>query len=265
MNIFKIIYETAIEALFPLSEIEKELFLFPLSDISKTLPPAPNYSGLAVPLPESSSLFAYKDKRVEQLIWNIKYKKSRRAVEIGGYALFRYLFSRFGGTDFQDTPSTLASVAASSRMPTHPPKCPSNSVPPPLYILILPMPITKQRQRERGYNQCELLTNEMKRLYLEHETKNTSGTHLLFENDLLIRTHHDSRHTLKGRTDRVESAKGIFGVNESIIKRLGIDGLKDYRIIIVDDVITTGSTMREAIDTMKKSGFTNVSGLSVAH
>ncbi|MES2314747.1 MAG: hypothetical protein V4524_02305 [Patescibacteria group bacterium] len=242
MRIFYLLYETIIEALFPLSETEKELFSYSVADISKTLPPAPSYSGLAVPLPESGSLFAYKDKRVEQLVWNIKYKKSAQAVKLAGYSLFEYI----------------------------------NKQPTDMACLILPMPITKQRRRERGYNQCELLTNEMRRLCLEHETNNklddTCAARFIFENNLLIRTHHDGRHTLKGRADRVESAKGIFGVDEKILNKLSIEfnksgkePLTQVKVIIIDDVITTGSTMREAIDTMKKSGFVNVSGLSVAH
>ncbi|HTK33388.1 MAG TPA: phosphoribosyltransferase family protein [Candidatus Paceibacterota bacterium] len=257
-------YETILEALFPLSETEKELFSCRPCDISSILPPSPNYSGLAVPLPEGTSLFAYKDTRVEQLIWNIKYKKSRQAVEIGGYELFGKLCEInmvAPASDFQDTPSKPAGFAAGSQSPTLLPKRPSNSEAGATRLLIIPIPITKLRRRERGYNQCELLVDEVERL--DKEAK------FISENNLLIRMHHDGRHTLKGRTDRVESAKGIFGVDESTLKKLtekyGADKIKNCKVVIIDDVITTGSTMREAIDTMKKSGFTNVSGLSVAH
>lgn len=225
MNLIHLFYNTFLEALFPLSPAEKALFSYTVDELASKLPPAPTYSGLAVPLPEAYSLFAYKDKRVEQLVWNIKYKKSGRAVEIGGYALFDHLIKKY-----------------------------SDSFSPNTVLLILPIPITKQRRRERGYNQCELLVNEMQRLY------KTTCPYIFFENNLLIRTHHDGRHTLKGRTDRVESSKGIFGVNEKVIQQL-----RNSTVIIVDDVITTGSTMREAIDTMNNAGFKNVRGLSLAH
>lgn len=252
MNIWAILYETIVEALFPLSKIEKELFSYPLEEINAMLEPAPPYTGLAVLLPEAQSLFAYKDKRVEQLIWNIKYKKSTQAVEIGGYVLFQRLQQSVQSYDLKNThfPETFMPYLFSR---------PS--------ILIVPMPITVQRRRERGYNQCELLTHEIHRLY-----KTMQKNELLFENNLLIRTHHDSRHTLKGRADRVKSAKGIFEINKQTLEKLATtydagdtDAIKKCAVIIVDDVITTGSTMREAIDTVKKSGFTHVSGLSLAH
>jgi predicted amidophosphoribosyltransferase len=41
--------------------------------------------------------------------------------------------------------------------------------------------------------------------------------------------------------------------------------LKESFVIIIDDVITTGSTMKEAVLTLRSAGFANVYGLSVAH
>ena len=41
--------------------------------------------------------------------------------------------------------------------------------------------------------------------------------------------------------------------------------LNNSIFIIIDDVITTGSTMKEAIQTMRNAGFKNTWGLSVAH
>jgi len=244
MRIFYSIYETIIEALFPLSATEKELFSYSTENIYSILQKAPPYSGLAVPLPEAHSIFAYKDKRVEQFIWNIKYKKSAQAIKMGSFVLFQYI----------------------REVSTH--KNDPNSV-----VLILPIPITLRRRHERGYNQCELLTDDMKKLFnKEHAHDQDNICNIIFENNLLIRTHHDSRHTLKGRADRIESAKGIFGINEARLKMLDV-GFKNnekqntgnVHVVIIDDVITTGSTMREAIDTMKHAGFQNVHALSLAH
>jgi predicted amidophosphoribosyltransferase len=281
MTIFTLLYETILEALFPLSPVEKELFAHSPAHNLNLLSPAPSYSGLAVPLPEARSIWAYKDERVEQLIWNIKYKKSKKAVTIGGYALFerlRKIHIRAPHTQKVLPDSSQHSFA---------------------HVLIIPMPITMQRRRERGYNQCELLVNEVEHLYKKNKDeirkKNASSSLIrkeemntveqlvttkgsesnlptfIFENKLLIRTHHDSRHTLKGRVDRLQSATGIFGINEEIAERLEVRDLRlenhknNTIVIIIDDVITTGSTMREAINTMKKAGFEKVYGLSLAH
>ncbi len=254
MPVFSIIYKTFIDALFPLSGAERELFLLPPKQAYEALPPMQGYQGLAVPLLNTDSIFAYKDERVAKLIWNIKYKKSSHAVQIGGYALWREL-----------------------------PKCPKNSLSAPaaptlepIINIIIPMPITNRRRKERGYNQCELLTDEIERL--------DTNRQFIIEKNLLVRTHHLDRQTLKGRKDRVESSQGIFGVNEEIVEQLKIMTLKNSEninnnqqlindevlfkttpIIIIDDVITTGSTMYEAIETLKKVGFENVCGLSLAH
>ncbi len=243
MNIILTLYKILLEALFPISNAEREILEMSPEEALELLPPAPGYEGLAVPLQNSRSIFAYKDERVKKLVWNIKYKESRSAIGIGGYALLQSL-ARVAteGRLSQDTPSTI----------------------------IIPLPITSRRRKERGYNQCELLVGEIKRIT---ENTPTSPNKFLFENNLLIRTQHSSRQTLKGRSDRLESAKGIFEVNEEVIEQLQIQlmsntpgsDIKKIPVIIIDDVITTGSTMYEAIETLKKAGFEDVSGLSLAH
>ena len=180
------------------------------------------------PFEDTFSIFAYKDPRVKNLVWNIKYKKSREAVAIGGYALCRMLQTEIG----------ISNKDARAMM-------------------IIPMPITPRRLRERGFNQCDLLADEVAKLDSKHQ--------FMIEKNLLARVHHDSRQTLKSRGERLLSAKGIFAVNENFIEGLRIERLKDYSLIVIDDVITTGSTMKEAMETLRKAGFTNVTGLSLAH
>ena len=235
MNILSIIYRTTIDALFPLSKTEKELLSYTPIEAYSVLPSAPDYRGLATPLPEASSLFAYKDPRVTQLIWNIKYKKSSHAVAIGGYVLQQHIKK---GVYVNSAPRAKLSAPS---------------------IAVVALPITARRRAERGYNQCDLLVDELERLDTEK--------HILILRDLLIRAHHDSRHTLKNRVERLKSAKGIFGVNEKVLSTILATNpdITHIPIIIVDDVITTGSTMREAIDTLKNAGFGHVYGLSLAH
>ncbi len=215
MSLFNYLYNIFLEALFPLSEKEKELFSYSPQEAYVILTRAKQLDPSSL-----SSIFAYKDERVEKLIWNIKYKKSELAVKIGGYALFKEL--------------TLKTKCSGS-------------------ITLIPIPISKKRYRERGFNQCELLVNEISRLDTEKI--------FTIRKNLLIRTQHTSRQTLKDRHARLESARGIFQVTIDS----GRDLLSSNQIIIIDDVITTGSTMTEAIDTLKKAGFPNVRGLSLAH
>lgn len=213
MPILQTLYDIFIESLFPLSKAEKELFSYTPTNAYEILPKSPPaLDGFAV------AVFHYKDERVQRLIWNIKYKRSVEAVEMGGYALFQEL------KKMNLPPSTI----------------------------IVPMPITKRRRRERGYNQCELLTSEIIKL-------DTLG-YFNIRTDILLRTHHANRQTLKGRTDRLKDAKGVFSLNKTVA-----DQYLDHTIVIIDDVITTGSTISDAINTFKEAGFKNVQGLTLAH
>lgn len=214
MPIINTLYKMVLDALFPMSKAEVELFEFTKEGAYAKLPPAP-----APPIPDVESIFAYKDERVAKLVWNIKYNKSSQALNIGGYALYQKLIEKY--------------------RPFQP-------------IVIAPMPITPRRRRERGFNQCELLALEMKKF--------DAGNQFTVRADLLLRTHHLSRQTLKSRGERLESAQGIFSVNEKVAGEI-----TGATIIVIDDVITTGSTMKEAVGTIRKAGFKNVYGLSLAH
>lgn len=168
-------------------------------------------------VPNTRSVFAYKDERVSQLVWNIKYKKSQKATDIAAFGLFQTLKNHYRAGS-----------------------------------ILIPMPITERRLKERGFNQTHLLVDAIKNLDKEN----------LFEidKDLLIRVHHTSRQTLKNREERIASAKGLFAINKNVDL-----ATKNKNLIVIDDVITTGSTIKEAMETLQKAGFSRIEGLSVAH
>ncbi len=70
---------------------------------------------------------------------------------------------------------------------------------------------------------------------------------------------------MKNRKDRLENTAHIFSVNDKILEKYSHNGITNTTIIVIDDVITTGSTMNEAIKTLKEVGFKKVIGLSIAH
>jgi len=227
MSLLKTITMTFSEALFPLPEAEREILAMGTTAAFKDLPRAERS-----PVPEACSVFSYKDDRVWRLIWSVKYKKSIGGTAIAGYALHRVLRSYLAAmTD--DAVTGDASV-----MPQ---------------IIVVPMPITARRRRERGFNQCELLVEEIGRLDIEKR--------LIVAKDFLVRKIHKSRQTLKDREERLESAQDIFAVNEEVAQKIKGGPM----IIIIDDVITTGGTIRDAVATLRKAGFENTWGLSVAH
>lgn len=161
-----------------------------------------------------NTLFSYKDPLVKELVWQIKYKKNRHAIRCAAYAIYTELNKE-----------------------TKP-------------VVLIPIPISKKRRKERGYNQCELIINEV----LKIDTKNKISKNF----NILIRTKHIEKQTFKNRNERIKNIKDIFQVLD--------DNLSfDSRIILVDDVITTGSTLREARNVLINKGYTDVRIMALAH
>ncbi len=207
------IFTFLIYLLFPPSKEELLLLSIPPQDFSMRVPIAP-----PSPFPYITPLFAYKDPLVKELIWHIKYKKNKHALQCAAFALHGKL---------KDLKIEKA--------------------------ILIPIPISKKRRRERGFNQCELIVDEILKLdEIQMFKKNF---------DLLQREKHIERQTLKGRNERIENAKNIFIVNEK--ESTLVD--KNELLIIIDDVLTTGSTLKEARETFLKAGYVNVKAFSVAH
>ena len=101
---------------------------------------------------------------------------------------------------------------------------------------IIGVPITKKRLRERGYNQTNLIAKELGKI-LEIE----------YIPDMLVKikdTEHQSKLT---KTERKFNIKNCFKVADIY----NIDGKK---ILLIDDIFTTGATVNECSKVLKKSG-----------
>lgn len=113
--------------------------------------------------------------------------------------------------------------------------------------LLVPVPVSDSRLVERGFNQAERLAVELSR---------RTGIPLL---PLLIRTHHTGKQSFKGRAERLSDMKHAFAPNSSLqeeyfqwLSRI-TDSLptRPIRIIIVDDIYTTGSTIRACAESVR--------------
>ncbi len=110
--------------------------------------------------------------------------------------------------------------------------------------IIIPIPISRGRLRERGFNQAELIaTNLTKELGVNMAMINFS-----LEKNILKKIKETSSQVLaKNRTKRLLNLKGSFGIKSP-------EKIKGENIILVDDVSTTGATLHEASSVLKKSG-----------
>jgi ComF family protein len=113
------------------------------------------------------------------------------------------------------------------------------------YILI-PIPLKEKRQRWRGFNQAEEIAIELSK-FLK----------IPLINDVLIKIKETLPQVELSERERKENISGAFSLknNEKIIGR---------KILLVDDVYTTGSTMEEAARVLKKAGAKEVIGIVIA-
>ena len=117
--------------------------------------------------------------------------------------------------------------------------------------LLIPIPLSKKRYKERGYNQAELLCKELVEL--------DKGKNFKLEKSILIKpkeTEHQAY--IRDRRDRLKNLSGSFFVKNSIL-------IKNRNIILIDDITTTGATLAEAKKTLKQSGARKIIAFTVAH
>ncbi len=113
--------------------------------------------------------------------------------------------------------------------------------------LIIPVPLHAKRERERGHNQAAVLARELAR-----------ATALELDEHILVRGMQTERHRagMDARARR-ESVAGAFDVR-------GPKQISGRRVLLIDDVFTTGATVSECAAVLKSAGATDVFVLTVA-
>lgn len=111
---------------------------------------------------------------------------------------------------------------------------------------IIPVPLHPQRERARGFNQSWLLAQEVGR-----------ALGIPARQDLLHRIRNTPSQTGLRREQRWTNVAGAFAVEPGI-------SLHGKRILIVDDVATTGATLRACALALQEAGASTMWGLTVA-
>jgi ComF family protein len=110
---------------------------------------------------------------------------------------------------------------------------------------VVPVPLHSDRRRERGYNQAELLARPLAR-----------RLRLKVRASLLIRTKPRPPQLVLSRSEHWKSVRGAYATRPGV----RVDNL---RILLVDDVLTTGATLDACSRALKKAGAAEVIGLTV--
>jgi ComF family protein len=112
------------------------------------------------------------------------------------------------------------------------------------YDLVTGVPLNKVRQRERGYNQSNSMA--------EHYSYLTNTS---YNPDFLIRTRNTVSQTQLKKGERIQNVKNAFICTQSL------DGMS---ILVLDDVVTTGSTLNECSRVLKQSGASKIDVAALA-
>jgi len=113
------------------------------------------------------------------------------------------------------------------------------------YVLV-PVPLEKRKLKWRGFNQSEEIGKEISKFL-----------NIPLINDILFKIKETLPQVELSEKEREENIKGVFIIRN----RKKISGKK---ILLVDDVYTTGSTMKECAQLLKKAGAKEVIGIVIA-
>jgi ComF family protein len=110
---------------------------------------------------------------------------------------------------------------------------------------IVPVPIHGRRLRERGFNQSTLMARHLASIWE------------LDFNEALERRVDGERQVGKSRDERWTNVAGVFACTDA-------STVRNQRVVVLDDVITTGATVSECAVALVKAGARSVVGISIA-
>ncbi len=113
------------------------------------------------------------------------------------------------------------------------------------FDVIIPVPLHPTRKRERGFNQASLLAELL------------SAQISIQSQPLLERIRYTTTQTALDRAERMENLHNAFRLR----KNMNVRGL---RVLLIDDVLTTGSTLSECARVLKDAGVISVHAATAA-
>jgi ComF family protein len=168
--------------------------------------------------------FDYRDPVIKKAIWNLKYHRRSHIGETLGKLLYE---------TYIEEVSDIRTYTSGQP------------------ILVIPVPLSTKRRKNRGYNQAEKIAVSF--------CKCAPANIFALETHAIRRSIHTNPQAhIANRNERLRNVKGVFSIQNT-------DMLKGRTVIVIDDVTTTGGTLKEVCSILKKAGTKKVYGFAIAH
>lgn len=110
--------------------------------------------------------------------------------------------------------------------------------------LLIPVPLSKKRRRQRGYNQAELLARELSVRF-----------QIPVNSSVLYKHEGEKQMALLNKEERRKNIKGLYDIKGMV---------NNQTILLIDDIVTTGETLRACAAQLKKAGAGDIYCLAIA-
>ncbi len=211
------LFQSFLDLLFPQKASVRELLQMDPFNLASRAEKPEGRAGKAM-----LSCFSYRDPLIRQAIWELKYRGNKKVATLLATILHDELLA------FLEEYAPLTNF-------TDP--------------LLIPIPLSKKRERERGFNQCRLLVDEIMRL--------DGGANFTLSLALTKIKDTASQTKAENRESRMKNLKNCFSADA--------EAVRGRNIILIDDVATTGATLEEARRTLRASGARKVIAFTIAH
>ncbi len=219
-----------LDLIFPRDEIVQRIEKMSGREALDCLPKCSDKTGLIPEMRDMTVIFKYRHRAVRQMVWELKYRGNKKVARLCGEILSEVILH---GEKFCVLPAVL-----------------------------IPVPLARERRRERGFNQNELVIKEM--IFAQnggHEKETLSGVLdvFSFSFDALVKIRPTlPQSSIKNRAQRLKNLSGCFTVPQP-------EKVRGKNIILIDDVTTTGSTLAAPRAVLYRAGARTVSCIAIAH
>lgn len=113
--------------------------------------------------------------------------------------------------------------------------------------IMIPVPISKKRKQKRGYNQSEMIAK-----YIAKNIEN-----LTYRNDILYKVKDTLPQSLLNKEKRSQNISNVYCIKN-------IEQVNNKKILLFDDIFTTGNTVNECAKMLKQAGAKEINVLTLA-